>query len=233
MLRTALLLAIVLPLAGCQLAVPMAATQVAFPLATSQTVLRGTKQMVEIRTEPPGATVSIAGYETRTTPTFIMLARGHPHTVRIFKDGFKPYTMDLASQRASVEGGASNTLGGMLDEASGAAWELSPSRLTVKLESTETVATTPAASTTDKAVAGAPVGPTADPARPKATPAATPPIAAKPQPPAEMEPSAVLAEQIARIDRLLEQGIITQREHEILTAAAVSAAALAGVTPAQ
>lgn len=229
MLRIALLLAIVLPLAGCQLAVPMAATQVALPLATSQTVLRGTKQMVEIRTEPPGATVNIAGYETRTTPTFIMLARGHSHTVRIVKEGFKPFTTDLACQRASVDGGGSNTLGGMLDEASGAAWELNPSRLTVTLESTAPVAEKAAVA----AAAVAAPDQAAGPAQPKGTPAVTPPIAAKPQPPAATEPSSVLAEQIARIDRLLEQGIITKREHEILTAAALSAAAVAGVTPAQ
>ena len=77
MLRIALLLVLTLPLSACQLALPLAAAQVAVPIATSQTVLRGNKQMVEIRTEPPGATVNIPGYGTRTTPTFIMLARGH------------------------------------------------------------------------------------------------------------------------------------------------------------
>ncbi len=40
----------------------------------------------------------------------------------------------------------------------------------------------------------------------------------------------VIAEQIARLDRLLEQGVITKREHEVLTALALSATAVAGAT---
>jgi hypothetical protein len=231
MLRYALLLVLVLPMAACQMAIPVAATQVALPLATSRTVLSGTKQLVEIRTEPAGAMVSIPGYETRTSPVFIMLARGHSHTVRIAKDGYKTVTANLMSQRSDATLNASNVLGSALDEASGAAWELCPNRLTVTLESDK--ADAPASSV---ATAGGPRGAGATPPivqRP--TTPAPPTIPPTPTPPAAnpTDTQAVLAEQIARLDRLLEQGTITQREHDVLVAAAVSASAVAGVDPSR
>jgi len=215
MLRPLLLMLLVLPLAACQLAVPVAA---ALPLVGSQTVWRGTKQVVEIRSEPDGATVTIPGYEEKTTPAFVMLARGHTHTVRISKDGFKAVTADLISQKTA---GGDGGWVGVLDTASGAAFELNPDRLTIKLEPL----TQPAA-----AIAAAPPPPAAQPA-------ATPPIASKapalpPAAPAN-EGALVLAEQIARLDRLLSQGLITREEHQILVAAAQGAAAVAGVPTAQ
>lgn len=225
MLRLALMLVLIMPLAACQLALPIAATQVAVPVVTSQTLLRGTKQMVEIRTEPPGATVNIAGYETRTTPTFIMLARDHSHTVRIAKDGFKPVTASLASQRATVGVDPSNVLGDTIDQVTGAAWELNPDRLTVTLESLSQPGAT--------AVAAESTAPSAPSMQPKVSPSvATPPIAQRPVPalPGAADRSAVIAEQIARLDRLLEQGVITKREHEVLTSLALSATAVAGAT---
>ncbi|HZW07182.1 MAG TPA: PEGA domain-containing protein [Phycisphaerales bacterium] len=234
MLRAALLLLTLLPIAGCQLAVPIAATQVALPLATSQTVLRGTKQMVEIRSEPPGATVEIAGYPTRTTPTFIMLARGHSHTVRLVKEGFKPVTTNVTSQRNDAAMNAGNILGNALDEASGAAWELCPSRLVVALESADAPRANAVA-----APASAPAGVAAAPPTalkaPVGTGVATPPIVPRPVVQTEQapvgSPTAALAAQIARLDRLLEQGVITQQEHQLLTAAALSASAVAGAQP--
>lgn len=227
MLRTISLLTLFVPLAACQLAVPMAATQVAIPLATSQTVLQGNKQMIEIRSEPAGATVSIAGYPTRTTPTFIMLARGHSHTVRISKEGFKPVATTLISQRGNADANSFNILANALDEASGAARELCPDRLTVKLESELATVGTTAGGSTSPPPNGAAQSQTKGAARPAS---ATPPIVQQPAPAAKSQTAAgpVLAEQIERIDRLLEQGVITQREHDILTAAALSAAALAG-----
>lgn len=213
MLRIALLLVLTLPMAACQLALPLAATQVAVPLATSKTVLHGTKQMVEIRTEPPGATVDIPGYPTRTTPTFIMLARGHSHTVTIAKDGFKTVTTDLTSKRGTTDN--SNVLGDALDQASGAAWELNPDRLIVKLESLTAVAS------------AAPAPASEAPAQAKGTPQE--PATATTDPAANT--AAVLAEQLTRLNKLLEQGVITKREHEILVAMAHGATAVAGVTP--
>ncbi|MDP1663074.1 MAG: PEGA domain-containing protein [Phycisphaerales bacterium] len=227
MLRIIPLLFLFLPLAACQLAIPIAATQVALPLATSQTVLQGNKQMVEIRSDPAGAKVSIAGYPARTTPTFIMLARGHSHTVRLSKDGYKDVTTTLTSQRGNADASNSNLLAAALDSASGAAFELYPDRLTVQLESA-----VPTVGTTVAAVTGAPpVTSSPSPVKVAAVPAvATPPIVQQPTPTAKPQPASatVLAEQIARIDRLLEQGVITEREHDLLTAAALSAAALAG-----
>jgi hypothetical protein len=214
MLRLALLLVMILPMAACQLALPIAATQVGVPIATSQTVLRGTKQMVEIRTEPAGATVNIPGYATRTTPTFIMLARGHSHTVTLVKDGFKTVTTCVASKRGVSD--ASNVIGGALDQASGAAWELNPDRLSVTLEPVAGAALASADAATVKT-----------PATPPAT-AATPPIAQPTLPPAVTDKPTIISEQIARLDKLLEQGVITKREHEILMAMALSATAVAG-----
>ncbi|MFT3686794.1 MAG: PEGA domain-containing protein [Phycisphaerales bacterium] len=87
---------------GCA-AVPF--TTVAVPAATCQTVLRGNTQIIEIRSEPAGATVTIPGYETHTTPAFFVLQRGRSYTVTLSKDGYKTATADLTSRRNRRQGG--------------------------------------------------------------------------------------------------------------------------------
>lgn len=236
-------LAAVATLGGCGVTVPFA-TQVAVPVATSQTMLRGTTQVVEVRSEPSGATVSIPGFDKRTTPAFLVLTRGQSYKVTVSKEGYKTVTTDLVSRRAT-DGVAGTALGNAIDEASGAAWELNPSKLTVTMELVGTAPSTTVASATT---------PTATPANPPATaPAATaaanqpkvgpatPPIGpsgAAPPTPAQAPGSqtgsaAVIAEQIARLDKLLADGVITQREHDFLLALAVSATTVAGAPASQ
>jgi hypothetical protein len=198
--------------------------------------------MIEIRSEPSGATVDIAGFGTRTTPTFVMLSRSQSYIVHITKDGYKPVTTNLVAQiaasRATPDAGVMSVIGSAFDVASGGSWELCPDKLAVTLEAASPVQTAAAA-----AVSG-PSQPKGAPATPPIVQTAPPIVASTPPAslpvpptpstlPAVPSPSPVLVDQLARLDRLLEQGVITKREHEILTAAALSSAAIAGATTAQ
>jgi hypothetical protein len=205
-------------LGGC-VAVPF--TTVAVPAATCQTVLRGNTQVVEIRSEPAGATVTIPGYEKRTTPAFFVLQRGRSYTVTLNKDGYKTATADLASRRAT-DGAAGTVIGKAIDEASGAAWELNPDKLNVALVALgepKAVATAPASS-----------DPKSEPAPAVAAQTQTTP---KPPTPTPQNGSTVVTDQVARLDKLLADGVISQREHDILVALAVSATTVAGVPASQ
>ena len=201
----------------------------ALPLAACQTISHGTTQMVEIRSEPSGATVDISGFGTRTTPAFVMLSRSQSYTVRITKEGYKPLTTNimaqLSAQRATPDIGVMSVLGSAVDAATGGSWELCPDKLAVNLETNTPIAPLAAAPTAGTpAVAPAPKVNASTPAAPiaQSTPAA---------PPAAATASTVLAEQLARLDRLLAQGLITQQEYDLLAAAANSAAALVGASP--
>ena len=193
---------------GCGVTVPFAA-QVAVPAATCRTVLRGNTQVVEVRTEPSGVTVGVPGYEARTTPAYFVLLRGRSYTLTLSKEGFKTTTAELVSRRAT-DGTAGTALGNAIDEASGAAWELTPDRLTVAMTPVGTAAVATAQAPPPASTAPAPAGKGA-----QATGAQAPGPAAVP-------------DQIARLDRLLAEGAITQREHDALVALAASATLAAG-----
>jgi hypothetical protein len=68
------------------------------------TVTRGTKDVLVIETDPPGATVTVAG-RTGSTPTSFKLSRKFEGTVQISKDGYEPVTIQVNS-RPSTAGGA-------------------------------------------------------------------------------------------------------------------------------
>lgn len=191
----------------------------ALPLGACQTISHGTTQMVEVRSEPTGATVTVPGHGTRTTPTYLLLPRNQSHSVTLSKEGFKTMnvtiTAQLAPSRATPEPGVLSVLGSAIDAASGGSWELKPDKLIVSME--------PSVMPAGAAVA-------------KSAKSPSPPLTTVPagaHEPLQADARSVLMEQIARIDSLLEQGVITPREHEILKAAAVGAAALAGVPPTQ
>lgn len=202
-------------------------TLLALPLCACQTITHGTTQLVEFRTEPAGASVTIPGYATRVTPAFMLLERNESHTVQITKEGFKPYTTTITAQlapgRATPEPGVFSVLGSAIDAASGGSWELNPDKLTVKLEPVSTPAAAPVASAVTLTATPKAATPAAAQV-PAPAPAAPAPVAAAPAP---SDTKAVLADQLARLDKLLSQGVITQREHDLLTAAAISAAAMA------
>ena len=104
------------------------------------TVTKGTTQDYQIETEPSGASVTLSTGETCTTPCTIVKKRKAEFNVSIKKESFHPYEM-MISHRISGTGAvgfAGNALiGGVIgagvDVLSGAALELAPNPLKVKL----------------------------------------------------------------------------------------------------
>lgn len=114
------------------------------------TVTRGSSQAWTVQTEPVGAEVRLSSGETCKTPCTLKKRRKHAFTVDISLDGYQPVKTDVVSS-ISGKGGlglAGNALiGGLIglgvDAGTGAARDLTPNPLVVKLE--PVVVTAPAA----------------------------------------------------------------------------------------
>jgi hypothetical protein len=103
------------------------------------TVTRGTKDVLVIETDPPGATVTVAG-RTGSTPTSFKLSRKFEGTVHISKDGYEPITIQVNSHPSTAGGAgmAGNVLvGGLIgmgvDAGFGSTNDLHPNPIKVSL----------------------------------------------------------------------------------------------------
>lgn len=209
-----------------------------------QTISHGTTQVVTITSEPSGATVEIPGFGIKTTPAFFILPRTQGQTVWVTKEGYKPQQFTLVAQlvpsRATPEVGVMSVLGSVVDVAAGGSWEIAPDKLNVAL-----VANTPAASTPVVATAEVkktePVPSTAPSANAKVVVnPATPPIVANeavktaPAPvvvpsSASPEAKAALEYNLARLEHLYKEGLISKDEYELLKNSILAGGSLAGV----
>lgn len=115
----------------------------AFTLCACATVTRGTKQALEIETEPSGAVVTTSlGKGCDATPCAIpKISREAEFTVTIEKDGYKTSTHNITHQMSDGGGAgmAGNVIlgggiGAIVDANNGATQELVPNPLRVTLE---------------------------------------------------------------------------------------------------
>ncbi len=104
------------------------------------TVTRGTSQPWTVQTEPVGADVRLSTGETCKTPCTLKKKRKQPFTVELALDGYQPVTTDVVSgiSKGGAWGMAGNALiGGVIglgiDAGTGAAKDLTPNPLIVKL----------------------------------------------------------------------------------------------------
>lgn len=98
-------------------------------------IVCGTKQDIQINSDPTGSQVSIDGVKY-TTPVVVKLKRGSNHSLTFTKEGYKPFTMKIDKEFNSwvlgnlILGGP---IGLIIDFVSGAAYKLSPEQVNAKL----------------------------------------------------------------------------------------------------
>ena len=105
------------------------------------TVTRGTKQKFEIKSQPPGADVSMTTGDTCITPCTLKLKRKTGFVATITKQGYKPAQVSVTSavHGGGVVGAAGNLLiggliGGVVDGSNGSMKDLRPNPIDVTLE---------------------------------------------------------------------------------------------------
>ena len=153
------------------------------------TITNGTDEHVHIYSDPSGADVTIDSGDRVATPAEVNLSRGQPHTLVFHKNGYQ----DVATTLTSSESGKvlGNVLFGAfigvgIDEANGAAKELSTDNVEMTLTPIPTQASPPpSVAANDHPAIGSSVQPTmqtqtvAPPAQP--SPLSGQPVMAPPQ----------------------------------------------------
>lgn len=100
------------------------------------TVLHGTSQPVEFRSQPPEAEIELATGLKCETPCKYSLKRGKDARVTFTKEGFNPATVYIQSRTGGGVFGnilAGGVIGGVVDASNGAANHLYPDPVYVKL----------------------------------------------------------------------------------------------------
>jgi len=93
------------------------------------TMLRGTEQQVSINTIPVGAKVQLSNGVSCTSPCTVTVPRNQSLMMTITREGCTPQTASMVPTLA----GAGVILGGLIDYATGAVYDLQPNPLTVTL----------------------------------------------------------------------------------------------------
>lgn len=104
------------------------------------TVTRGTKDVLVIESNPPGATIELSNGLRGTTPTSFELPRKHPLTVTISKEGYETVTVNVTPKIVGAGGAgmAGNVLlggviGAAVDAGTGAMKDLFPNPIQVEM----------------------------------------------------------------------------------------------------
>lgn len=93
------------------------------------TMFRGTEQMVSVNTTPSGAKLEFSNGQSCESPCQITVKRDQPLQITISKAGCHTQTATMVPTLA----GAGAMLGGFIDYATGAVYDLQPNPLTVTL----------------------------------------------------------------------------------------------------
>jgi hypothetical protein len=100
------------------------------------TVINGTSQDVEFKSDPDGAVIAIADGRTCTTPCAFGMKRGDDTSVTFTKDGYVTTTVFIQSRTGAATFGnilAGGIIGGVVDGSNGASNHLYPNPAYVKL----------------------------------------------------------------------------------------------------
>lgn len=114
----------------------VAATLAAWFVYGCGTIVHGSSQTVMISSEPAGATVKIDNGMTLTTPSSVKLERKKDYVVQISKEGFQTQTIPLNSVLSGWLAGNiifGGIIGGGVDAATGAAYTLTPEKISISL----------------------------------------------------------------------------------------------------
>lgn len=100
------------------------------------TVINGTHEPMEFRSEPPGALIKLVNGLKCTTPCKYSMKRGDDSRVTFTKDGFEPVTVYIQSRTGAGTFGnilAGGIIGGVVDGSNGASNHLYPRPVYIKL----------------------------------------------------------------------------------------------------
>lgn len=100
------------------------------------TVLNGTSQDVDFRSDPDGAVVAISTGQTCTTPCTFSMKRGHDLRVDFERDGYKPEYVYVQSRLGGSTFGnilAGGGIGAVVDGSNGASNHLYPEPVYIRL----------------------------------------------------------------------------------------------------
>ena len=100
------------------------------------TVMNGTSQPVEFRSDPSGAQAELVTGLKCETPCQYSLKRGHDTVVTFTKDGYKPETVYIQSRTGGATVGnilAGGIIGGVIDGSNGASNHLYPDPVSIRL----------------------------------------------------------------------------------------------------
>lgn len=110
-------------------------------LTSCATITRGTEDVLNINSDPPNADVVLSNGLTCKTPCSLKLKRKDSVTVKISKEGYQPVEVNVIPKisGAGSAGMAGNVIlggivGGGVDLATGAMYDLYPNPINVKLE---------------------------------------------------------------------------------------------------
>lgn len=105
-------------------------------LSACATVLNGTSQPVEFKTEPAGAHAELVTGLKCDTPCEYSMKRGHDSRVTFTRDGYEPVTVYIQSRTGGGVAGnilAGGIIGGVVDASNGASNHLYPDPVYVRL----------------------------------------------------------------------------------------------------
>ncbi len=112
-----------------------------FLAASCGTVIHGSKQDIQIKTDPPGATIVVDGKEYNKTPVNIRLKRNKTHLVILKKEEYKTARVNFSQDFNVLPTIFGNILwltpGVLVDVLAGGAWTLSPEAVNIALEEEE------------------------------------------------------------------------------------------------
>jgi hypothetical protein len=97
------------------------------------TMIRGTKDSLQVSSEPTGALVELSDGQKGTTTCQFTCARNQSMLVKISKEGYHPETVTVYPTLA----GAGVILGGLIDYGTGAVYNLTPNPVHVVLKPKE------------------------------------------------------------------------------------------------
>lgn len=108
-------------------------------LSGCATIIHGSKERVEVQSEPSGAKVEVDGRPAGTTPVTIRLRRDASHTIRLYKDLHEP--REISIRRKISWWSYLNVLnlyvpGALVDVITGAFYGLAPDQVSATLEGT-------------------------------------------------------------------------------------------------
>ncbi len=110
-----------------------------FFLTSCCTIIHGTKQKIQINSNPPKANVFVNNKMTGSTPIKLKLKRKNRHIIRLMLDGYNPYSVTVTRKPTPLRGFyplmlTIGLISYLIDYANGSVYDLAPNIINANLE---------------------------------------------------------------------------------------------------